>query len=40
MPAKKLIDWEIPDPKNMEPAEFNKVRDQIKDNVKELLSSL
>lgn len=40
MPAKKFIDWEIPDPKNMEPAEFNKVRDLIKDNVKELLSSL
>jgi arsenate reductase (thioredoxin) len=39
MPAKKFLDWNIPDPKNMEPAEFNKVRDLIKDNIKELLSS-
>ena len=40
MPAKKFIDWEIPDPKNMAPAEFNKVRDLIGDKVKELLSSV
>ena len=38
MPAKKFIDWEIPDPKNMEPSEFNKVRDMIRNKVKELLS--
>ena len=40
MPAKRFIDWEIPDPKNMEPSEFNKVRDLIRDKVKELLSSI
>lgn len=40
MPAKKFIDWEIPDPKNMESPEFNKVRDLIRDKVKELLSSI
>jgi arsenate reductase len=40
MPAKKFIDWEIPDPKNMGPHEFNKVRDHIRDKVKELLSSI
>ncbi len=40
MPAKKFIDWEIPDPKNMEPKEFNAVRDLIRDKVKELLTSL
>ena len=40
MPAKKFIDWEIPDPKNLAPAEFNKVRDLIKDKVSELLKSL
>ena len=40
MPAKKFIDWEIPDPKNMESAEFNKVRDLIRDKVKELLASI
>jgi len=40
MPAKKFIDWQIPDPKNMEPAEFNKVRDLIREKVNELLISL
>jgi len=40
MPAKKFIDWEIPDPKNMEPTEFNKIRDLIKNKVGNLLSSI
>lgn len=40
MPAKRFIDWEIPDPKHMVPAEFNKVRDFIRDKVKELLASI
>lgn len=40
MPAKKFIDWEITDPKNLTPLEFNKIRDQIRDKVKDLLSSL
>lgn len=40
MPAKKFIDWQIPDPKHMEPEEFNKVRDFIGNKVKELLDSL
>lgn len=40
MPAKKFIDWEIPDPKHMEPAEFNKVRDYIKEKVTDLITSL
>ena len=38
MPAKKFIDWEIPDPKNLPPDEFNKVRDEIKNKVAGLLS--
>jgi hypothetical protein len=37
MPAKQFIDWQIPDPKHMEPEEFNKVRDYIKEKVGELL---
>lgn len=37
MPAKKFIDWQIPDPKHMEPTEFNKVRDFIEEKVKQLL---
>lgn len=40
MPAKKFIDWEIPDPKHLPPEEFNKVRDEIKDKIKELLQTL
>ena len=40
MPAKNFIDWEIPDPKHMEPEEFNKVRDYIRDKVTALVSSL
>jgi protein-tyrosine-phosphatase len=37
MPAKKFIDWQIPDPKHMEPAEFNEVRDYIRQQVQQLL---
>lgn len=40
MPAKKFIDWQIPDPKHMEPAEFNQVRDLISEKVKQLLNEL
>ena len=40
MPAKKFIDWQIPDPKHMEPNEFNKVRDFIGEQVKMLLQEL
>jgi len=40
MPARKFIDWQIPDPKHMEPDEFNKVRNLICDKVKELLREL
>lgn len=40
MPAKRFIDWQIPDPKHMEPEEFNKVRDFIKEKVAGLLLEL
>jgi arsenate reductase (thioredoxin) len=40
MPAKQFIDWQIPDPKHMEPNEFNEVRDFIREKVKDLLASL
>jgi protein-tyrosine-phosphatase len=40
MPAKRFIDWQIPDPKHMEPAEFNKVRDFIRDKIAGLLIEL
>ena len=38
--AERRIDWSIPDPKHMEPAEFDAVRDLIGSKVKELLSEL
>lgn len=38
--AKKRVDWQIPDPKEMPPEEFRKVRDLIEEKVKELLESL
>ncbi len=40
MPARKFIDWEIPDPKEMNEVDFRKVRDLIRDKVKKLLASL
>jgi len=40
MPAKQFIDWQIPDPKHMEPEEFNEVRDFIKGKVRDLLATL
>jgi arsenate reductase len=40
MPAKKFVDWEIPDPKEMNETDFRKVRDRVKDNVIGLLASL
>ena len=40
MPAKRFIDWQIPDPKYREPAEFNKVRDYISGLAKGLLEEL
>jgi protein-tyrosine-phosphatase len=40
MPAKKFIDWQIPDPKHMEAKQFNEVRDFIKGKVEELIKEL
>ena len=40
MPANKFIDWQIPDPKHMEPVAFNEIRDFIKTKVGELLAEI
>lgn len=40
MPAKQRIDWQIPDPRDMEPAQFNEVRDTIAEQVKQLITEL
>ncbi len=37
MPAKKFIDWQIPDPRHMEPVGFNQVRDLISQKVQDLV---
>ena len=38
--AKNRIDWDIPDPKNLDKDEFGKVRNLIKEKVKELMNKL
>jgi arsenate reductase (thioredoxin) len=40
MPAKKFIDWQIPDPKEMNEEDFRNVRSLIEQKVKELLQEL
>ena len=40
MPAKKFIDWEIPDPKEMDKNKFNSIRDLIQSKVKNLLDHI
>jgi len=39
MPAKQFVDWEIPDPKNMDREEFRTVRDLIGNKVKDLIEN-
>lgn len=39
MPAKINIDWQIPDPRDMDPAQFNEVRDQIGRLVRSLVDA-
>ena len=38
MPAKRFVDWQIPDPKHMERDDFNKIRNLIASKVKELFN--
>jgi arsenate reductase (thioredoxin) len=40
MPAKRFIDWQIPDPKHLEPDAFNEIRDLIRDKVAALVHEL
>lgn len=40
VPAKRRIDWQIPDPREMPPDEFRVVRDLIGDKVRQLLADL
>lgn len=40
LPAKIRIDWEIPDPRNMDEEEFDDVRDLIEEKVKLLLEEI
>ena len=38
--ARRREDWNLPDPKNLPPEEFAKVRDEIENRVKSMLTSL
>jgi len=38
--ARQHVDWKIPDPRDMTPAEFREVRNLIESKVKELLQIL
>lgn len=38
--ARVRQDWQIPDPKNLPPNEFRKVRDEIKNKVQELIAEI
>jgi protein-tyrosine-phosphatase len=40
MPAKRFVDWQIPDPRNMNENDFRNVRDLIGEKVKALIDSL
>lgn len=40
IPAKEHIDWDIPDPRNLEGEEFNRIRDLVEQKVKSLLASI
>jgi len=40
MPASQFIEWDIPDPREMNEIDFRKVRDLIKEKVEGLLASL
>ena len=39
VPAVQRIDWQIPDPREMDPTAFNAVRDLISEKVKELITA-
>jgi protein-tyrosine-phosphatase len=38
--AERRFDWQIPDPREMPPEQFNEVRDLIREKVKQLLAEL
>jgi protein-tyrosine-phosphatase len=40
VPAQRRVDWKIPDPRDMTPAEFRGVRDPIERKVQALLGEL
>src|SRR3954471_20177345 len=40
MPAKRFIDWEISDPRDLPASAFNNVRDDIERKVKDLLATI
>lgn len=40
LPAKKRLDWNLPDPKNLPPDEFREIRNEIRRRVENLIKEL
>lgn len=40
VPAKQRLDWDIPDPRDMDPEDFRQVRDMIREKVTALMDEL
>jgi arsenate reductase (thioredoxin) len=40
IPGRRYVDWDLPDPKGMPPAEVRRVRDEIRRRVRELMREL
>ncbi len=40
LPAKKRLDWNLPDPKNLPPDEFREIRDEIRRRIENLIKEL
>ena len=39
LPAKHRVDWELPDPRDLDEAGYRAVRDQIEQRVRELIAT-
>jgi len=40
LPARRRVDWELPDPRDLEPSEYDRIRDEIEARVLQLIAEL